>query len=571
MTSSVHPIPPAPRSSPTPLPLRDYQLACIQAVLERYRAGVRRQLIVAPTGSGKTRIAAELPALLGWPRTLFLVHREELIHQAKDTFHRVHPGVTVGVERAGTRADAELVVIASVSTLARQARLARFAPGAFGLVIQDEAHHSTASSWRRIFAHFGILDRSHRGLLLGMTATPRRGDGVGLGAIFDEVSYSVGILDLVEQKWLVPLRGWMARSGTSLASVRVHHGDFDERQLAAAVDTHTRNQLVVSSYEHLARSRKAIVFTVDVAHAKHLADAFNRAGIPAAAVWGTMPMDARASRLREFRDGRLSVILSCAVLMEGYDEPSASCIIMARPTCSGLLYAQAIGRGTRPASGKHDCVIIDVVDASRRHARQLVTLPTLFGLPPEFDLQGHNVDQVIGKYAQTASRFADTGIPEDLAEHLLSPDDITRLLEEVDLLRFAQVPPHIAQASPFTWQRMPDGRYLTQLDKEHAIQVTENVVGRFDVAVLTPEGPRKQAECISLPEGLRWATQLVFSQWPQAVPRLRRTAAWRSEPATERQLQTMQRMSVRTWEGITKGQASMLIERAVLTRRWKAT
>lgn len=552
-----------------PPALRDYQLACLRVVLERYHAGVRRQLIALPTGSGKTVIAAELPSHLGRPRTLFLVHREELLNQARQAFARAHPDLAIGVEHAHYRSDGEPVVIASVPSLAQLTRLRRFAPDTFGLIVVDECHHAVAPrTYLRILEHFGALQRTHHGLLLGITATPRRGDGVGLSSVFDEVTYTQSILDLIESHWLVPLRGWLIRSNVSLAGVRVRHGDFDERQLATAVDTDTRNQLVISAYHQLARGRRALVFAAGVVHAKHLAAAFAAGGVRAAAVWGTMDPDLRRQRIAQLRDGTLDVLTNAMLLTEGYDEPAVATVLMARPTCSGLLYQQMIGRGTRLAPGKTDCLVIDIVDNARKHARQLVTLPTLFGLPPGFDLKGKEAGAVLRRYTQAASQFADTGIPEDLAEQLLTPDDIGRLLEEVDLLRFAQVPPHIAEASPFTWQRMPDGRYLTQLDKDHAIQVSENVLGRFDVGVLTPEGPHKQAECISLPEGLRWASQLVFSQWPQAVPRLRRSAAWRGDPATARQLETLARLKVAPWQGITKGQASMLIERALLTRRY---
>jgi hypothetical protein len=255
--------------------------------------------------------------------------------------------------------------------------------------------------------------------------------------------------------------------------------------------------------------------------------------------------------------------------MEGYDHPSVNCIIMARPTCSSLLYTQCIGRGTRIAPGKTDCLVIDVVDASRRHAHQLITLPTLFGLPIQFNLHGVEVRRVMRQYEQAATHFSEVGIPSDIVNLILSPQDVRRLLDEVDLLRFAQVPPHIAEASPFVWQRMPDGRYLSQVSRDHALAVKENVLGRFDVLQMTPDGPIKHAEHATLSEALRWSSRLVFTKWPQAAPRLSRSARWRTDPATEKQIETMRRMRITGWDGITKGQASMLIERKILASKWK--
>lgn len=509
-----------------------------------------------------TVVAAHLPPRLGWPRTLFVVHREELIQQAASTFRSAWPTVSVGIERGPQRSSGEQVVVASIQSVSREPRLSALAAQGWGLVVIDEAHHAVASTYRRLLRRIGTADPGWSGLLLGITATSRRGDGVGLWSVFDEVSYSKTILEMVEAGYLVSMRGYLVRSGTSLAGVRVRMGDFDERQLAAAVNTPDRNRLVVGAYGSLARGRKAAVFCVDVAHAVALADAFREAGFRAAPVYGAMAPEQRAAVLQAFRAGDLDVVTNVGILTEGYDDPGIDCVVMARPTCSGLLYTQIVGRGVRPAPGKRDCVVIDILDLSRAHARHLVTLPTLFGLPPGFDLKGKPADEVVKEYRTAAKVFSDAGVPEEVSSQVLTPEDIRALVVEVDLLKYALVPPAVSAASDLVWQRMPDDSYVTSAGDDWEVVVRQNVMGRWEVLSASRScGTTKHGECLTLTDAVRLGTRVVKDTYPEAVPLLYKAARWRQDPATDRQLALLRKLGVTPPPGLTKGQAQLLIQR----------
>ena len=202
------------------------------------------------------------------------------------------------------------VVIASVPTLARGdgARLSRFNPDDFSIVVVDEAHHAVAPSYRRIFDHFGLFAPGGPRYLVGFTATPRRGDKQGLGEIFEEVCYA---------------------------------RDLREMML---------------TYRELADGRRTIIFCVDVAHAQAVHQAFVVAGIRAEAIWGDLPKDERRAVLARFSVGEIHVLTNCNLLTEGFDEPHVDCVIMARPTRSKLLYAQMVGRGTRLHRDKTEAI-----------------------------------------------------------------------------------------------------------------------------------------------------------------------------------------------------------------------
>lgn len=509
-----------------------------------------------------TVVAAHLPARLGWPRTLFVVHREELIRQAVATFRSVWPTVSVGVERRDEVSSGDQVVVASIQSVCREPRLSRISQLGWGLVIIDEAHHAVASSYRRLLRQIGALEESWHGLLLGITATSRRGDGVGLWPVFEEVSYSRTVLEMVEAGYLVPMRGYLVRSEVSLAGVRIRHGDFDEHQLAARVNTQERNELVAAAYTSLAHGRRAAVFCVDVAHATALASHLRRRGVRCEAVYGAMPMEQRARVLESFRQGELDAVTNVGVLTEGYDDPGIDCIVMARPTCSGLLYTQIVGRGVRPAPGKSDCVVIDVLDTSRAHASSLVTLPTLFGLPPGFDLRGRAASDVVREYHAAARMLGEAGIPEELASQVLTPEDIKAMMVEVDLLRYAMVPPAVAAASDLVWQRMPDDSYVTPVGDATEVVVRQNVLGRWEVVSSGPGAEvHKHGECLSVTDAIRLGTRVVKDLYPNSLPLLHKGARWRQEPATEKQLALLRRLGVNTPPGLTRGQASLLITR----------
>lgn len=371
--------------------LRAYQSEAIAAVLAARRRGVRRMVVCLPTGAGKTVIFAAL-ARMARRQVLVLAHREELLAQARDKLAAAlgeEPGSPlVAIERGSERAPREArVLVASIRSL-HEERLGRVLRGRdFGLIVYDECHHAAAEDNLRVLRQLGAFDADWTGTLLGFTATTARGDGRGLDVAFEEIVYSRTLPDLIDAGFLVPLRGFRVSTNADLRRIGGSGLDFPEEELAEAVDVEERNALVARSIQELARDRRTVVFCVTVRHARHLAQALNAIGVPAGLVHGAMPPERRAAELAAFRSGRLQVLTNVGVLTEGFDDPEVSCVAMARPTRSAGLYAQCVGRGTRLAPGKKDCLVLDFVDLS---SLELCTLPSLFGVPRDVDLRGED-------------------------------------------------------------------------------------------------------------------------------------------------------------------------------------
>jgi ATP-dependent helicase IRC3 len=314
-----------------------------------------------------------------------------------------------------------------VQTIGRKGstRLAQFEPMDFDMLVIDEAHHATATSYQNVIKHFS---RNPSLLLLGTTATPNRADGEGLNQAFEEIVDDKDILFGINGGWLADLRGIRIQTGSNLDGVHKVAGDFDLGELACEVNAPARNDLIVREWMKHAQSRKTVAFCVDVAHTKALALAFKSYGILAEAVWGDDPL--RDQKLADHRAGSLTVLTNCGILTEGYDDPGIGCIIMARPTGSEGLYTQILGRGTRIPEGvcnlitarragipiiKDDCVVLDFVDATARHS--LVSLASLFGMP-KADLKGRKITEVIAQIAavKKANPYLDISKIEDASK-----------------------------------------------------------------------------------------------------------------------------------------------------------
>ena len=368
------------------LTLRPYQREAIEAVLEARRQGVRRMIVCLPTGAGKTVIFSEL-ARLARRQVLVLAHREELLSQARSKLESALEGQhVVSIERGTERAaENAKVLVCSIRSL-HEGRLAGVVRGRdIGLIIYDECHHAAAEDNMRVLRQLGAFDEGWSGTLLGFTATTTRGDGKGLDKVFQRIVYSRLLPEMIEDGYLAPLRGFRIATSADLTRISPGSGDFAEMELAEAVDIEERNALVARSIQELARDRRTIAFCVTVNHARNLCRALNLLGVPSGMVHGEMPSVSRAEILADFRSGRIQAITNVAVLTEGFDDPGASCIAMARPTRSAGLYAQCVGRGTRLYPGKKDCLILDFVDVS---SMSLCSLPSLFGCPRDLDLSG---------------------------------------------------------------------------------------------------------------------------------------------------------------------------------------
>jgi DNA repair protein RadD len=392
--------------------LRPYQTQHIADIAAAYAAGRRRLIGVAPTGAGKTITLVQLvaDAVARGERVVVLVHRRELIGQ---TIRKLaDAGLDAGIVAAGFEGSPEMPVqVAMITTLhARAIRTRRMELPPADLLVCDEAHHTTARTWRRIIEAFPAAR------VLGVTATPCRKSGSGLGTLFEEIVETPQIAKLIEAGWLVPPKVYAA-AGPDLAGVRCQGGDYVESELAVRVDTGQLVGDIVSHWHKHAAGLKTILFAVNVAHSRHLTEEFNRSGAVAEHLDGTTPADERDAILRRLADGSTDIVCNCGVLTEGFDLPAIGCIVLARPTRSFGLFRQMAGRGLRPAPGKTCCIILDHAGCLLRHG--WLEDPIVWTLDPRERVVNQRHEARMAAYSRKltgcpecgASRFEGKGCP----------------------------------------------------------------------------------------------------------------------------------------------------------------
>ncbi len=546
--------------------LRPFQQAALETSKRKFEAGVTRQLIALPTGTGKTVVFACIRQVFGFKKKIMvLVHREELAQQAADKIRKWNPQARVGIEMASSWATpSDDFVVASVQTLGREGspRLARFLPDEFDCIVCDEAHHSTAPSYQTIFEHFGLLKNPCPRLLLGVTATPNRGDGVPLGEVYDEIVYQMTMLDAIRAGWLVNVKGIRVNTDNNLDKVKTQAGDFAVGDLSREVNNASRNDLIVREWLKNGQDRQTIVFTVDIAHAGALAETFKRYGVAAEAVWGDDPY--RADKLRFHKAGTLRVLCNCQVLTEGYDDPKLGCIVMARPTKSNLLFVQMAGRGARIPSDidnlidaistgklvtKKDCILMDVVDNTSRHS--LVTLTSIFGLGNRVNLNGKDITDAVDQFAKA--------LEEHPGVDLSKLEDFSKLdsfVQEVNLFE-VKYPADITNNSLLQWHQGPDGKsFALMLPNHENVVLTENILGKWRVQG-TVNGNKMADIASSLPEAFRLADGFVTMFGRDIVHLLKREANWMTGQATDKQLRLLRKLRIPVpMGGISKGEAA---------------
>jgi len=343
--------------------LRPYQLEAVQRVRLAFQEGHRAVLFVLPTGGGKTVVfshIAEQAAQRG-KRIAVLVHRVELLEQASRSLAAL--GVEHGLIASGRSMNLRAPVqVASVQTLAR--RLPKLPADLFQLLIVDEAHHSNAGTWAAVIAHFKTAR------LLGVTATPVRSDGRGLGEFYSELVLGPTAAWLSEQGYLAKARVFAPPLGFSAKGLRKRMGDFDLNQAAGALGGSRILGDAVSHFRSHLLGRTAIAFCCSIAHSQAVAEAFVERGIPAAAIDGSMDAQQRRLLLERLGSGELQVLTSCSLIGEGVDVPSVGGCLLLRPTQSLALHLQMIGRCLRPQPGK-EAVILDHVGNTERLGHHL--------------------------------------------------------------------------------------------------------------------------------------------------------------------------------------------------------
>lgn len=329
---------------------REYQDRAIQAAREKLRT-CQRVLINAPTGAGKTVIAASIvkSAVQKDSRVLFLAHRRELISQAADKlddFGVINHGVIMRGHAKARNTHAP-VQVASVQTLIR-----RDLPPA-DLIIIDECHRAISPTY------LNILENYPRAKVLGLSATPERLDGKGLDSLFEDMVVVATVPELIERGFLIRPDAYVAPVDVDLTKVKKVRGDYAEGALQDAMDTPELVGDVVEHYIRHGRGLPAVAFASGVQHSQHLADAFQREGIGVAHLDGETPNGERSRIIADWRAGKIQVVTNVQVLTEGFDFPGLYCCILARPTKSVSLYLQMVGRVMRPDSGKPGALILD--------------------------------------------------------------------------------------------------------------------------------------------------------------------------------------------------------------------
>jgi superfamily II DNA or RNA helicase len=336
--------------------LRHYQDACVSSVLAGW-AEASKQLVVLPTGGGKTIVFSTIAARTKG-RTLILAHREELITQAADKLTR-STGIIADIEKADRWAsESARVVVGSVQTL-QGARLNRWAPDHFDLVVCDEAHHAIADGWRKTLSRFD----GHANVL-GVTATPDRADRRNLGQYFERLAYEVGLVDLIRQGYLSPITIQAIPLRIDLSGVSSTAGDFDAGQVGHALEPHL--DAIASAIAERANGRRTLAFLPLIATSQKFVAACVRAGLRAEHVDGVDPY--RAEKLERFAGWEYDVLSNAMLLTEGFDDPGIDCVVCLRPTRSRALYSQMIGRGTRVEPLKKDLLLLDFLWMHERHS-----------------------------------------------------------------------------------------------------------------------------------------------------------------------------------------------------------
>ena len=337
--------------------LRPYQNQLANDIRAAFGSGANRPLAVSPTGSGKTVLFSYITSqvLKRGSRVIIVAHRREILDQISATLKRV--GVPHGFIQAGKSASIQSAMVASIQTLARRLDTVP-APD---LVIIDEAHHSVSKSYVQMFAAWPTAK------FIGVTATPERLDGKGLGAMFDRMVMGPSVQWLIDNGFLAQPVYYAPREVVDLSQVHTVAGDFDRSEAEEIVDTPRITGDAVTHYVRFCNRQRAVAFCISVAHAQHVADTFNSCGIPSASIDGTLDPEVRKQRVEDLTAGKILVLTSCELISEGFDLPAVNAAILLRPTHSLSMHLQQVGRALRPYPGKTNAIILDHVGNCLRH------------------------------------------------------------------------------------------------------------------------------------------------------------------------------------------------------------
>ena len=391
------------------LELRPYQEEARTAVQDQWDQGNERTLLVLPTGCGKTIVFCKIAEdrIRRGERGLILAHRGELLEQAADKLFQA-TGLRCAVEKAeqSSLGAWERVTVGSVQSLQREKRLKRFDPDYYQFIIVDEAHHVLSDGYQRVLEHFS---GAH---VLGVTATPDRGDKRDLGQYFQSLAYEYTLPKAIKEGYLSPIKAQTIPLKLDLTGVGIQSGDFKAGDLGTALDPYLEQ--IAGEMAAACMDRKTVVFLPLVKTSRKFRDILNRHGFQAAEVNGNSAD--RAEVLADFEAGRYNVLCNSMLLTEGWDCPSVDCIVVLRPTKVRSLYCQMVGRGTRLAPGKDHLLLLDFLWHTERH---------------ELCRPAHLICESPEVAAQTAANLEEAGGPVDLEEAVeQATEDVVAQREE---------------------------------------------------------------------------------------------------------------------------------------------
>lgn len=342
--------------------LRPYQKEAKEAIFEQWDSGVLKTLLVLPTGCGKTVVFAKVTeeCVRKGDRVLILAHRGELLDQAADKLMKT-TGLGCALEKAESSCQGSWfrVVVGSVQTLMREKRLGSFPADYFNTIIIDEAHHCISDSYQRVLQHFPEAQ------VLGVTATPDRGDMRNLGVYFESLAYEYTLPKAIKEGYLSPIKALTIPLKIDMSNVSVQAGDFKASEIGTALDPYLER--IAQEMQKYCMDKKTVVFLPLVKTSQKFRDLLNAYGFQAAEVNGDS--QDRAEVLKDFDAGKYNVLCNSMLLTEGWDCPSVDCIVVLRPTKVRSLYCQMVGRGTRlsPETGKDHLLLLDFLWHTERH------------------------------------------------------------------------------------------------------------------------------------------------------------------------------------------------------------
>ncbi len=340
--------------------LRPYQEEARSSIHREWHEGRLRTLLVLPTGTGKTIVFAKITedVVRDGGRVLILAHRGELLDQASDKIKK-STGLNSAVEKAEDSCIGSWfrVVVGSVQTMCREKRLAQFEPDFFDAIIIDEAHHSLSETYQRVLNHFPSAK------VLGVTATPDRGDMKNLGEYFDSLAYEYTLPRAIREGFLCKIQAQTIPLRLDISQVGTSAGDFKVGEIGTALDPYLEQ--IAQEMKQYCQDRKTVVFLPLIATSQKFCQLLKKQGLRAAEVNGNS--DDRAEILEDFAAGKYDVLCNSMLLTEGWDCPLVDCIVMLRPTKVRSLYCQCVGRGTRIAPGKENLLLLDFLWMTERH------------------------------------------------------------------------------------------------------------------------------------------------------------------------------------------------------------